>query len=311
MSRTIFLLGPQRLQPTLVSVFEEMGWHGPVAAVTAGWQEREAEVDEMQAHLHREVVNLMLHQRSEEVLADDPELAREYRARQERLRELQEVYRGRLAHALAAAREVQALQGDDALLEPERKAAIQTVRSLDAHHLKRLEALHDEFVARLDPLARPAVARQRRELAKLLADCGVLAIAGGHVAVLLNRLRLFGILDLIDERPIVAWSAGAMVLGDRVVLFHDFPPQGPGNAEVLERGLGEYSDLVPLPHADKRLRLADQPRVSLFARRFAPAVCVALEGGSRLSRLNGGAWVPTEGTRVLTARGEVRRTAAS
>ncbi len=52
------LLGPQRLRPTLAAAFDELGISGQVAAVTAGWQEREAEVEEMKEHLGRPVVDL-------------------------------------------------------------------------------------------------------------------------------------------------------------------------------------------------------------------------------------------------------------
>ena len=90
----------------------------------------------------------------------------------------------------------------------------------------------------------------------------------GHVAVLLNRLRIFKLEPMLAQKPIIAWSAGAMVLAKRIVLFHDTPPQGKGFAEVFEAGLGLYSNLIPLPHAAKRLQLDNPTRVSIFARRF-------------------------------------------
>lgn len=315
MARAIVLLGPQRLQPTLVSVCDEMGLRGPIAAVTAGWQEREAEVEEMRAHLNRPVVNLMLHERGEKLFAADPRLAEKYRERQDRLRDLQALYRLRLAHALAAAREVMSraaasLPGGSELFEPEVEAAVDAVRDLDAHHLARVREVHARFEAEARPLERPALLRHRHELGRLLAGSTALAIAGGHVAVLLNRLRLFGVLELAGARAIIAWSAGAMVLGDRVVLFHDNPPQGAGNAELLETGLGLFADLLPLPHAGKRLELDDTLRVSLFARRFAPAACVALDPLARVSRREAGGWRPGPGTQVLTAKGALRKAAS-
>ena len=41
--RRVVLLGPQRLAPTLRDAIEAVGVDGPVAAVTAGWEEREPE----------------------------------------------------------------------------------------------------------------------------------------------------------------------------------------------------------------------------------------------------------------------------
>lgn len=304
---TLTLLGPQRLQPTLAPALEEMEVEGPIATVTAGWQEREAEVEEMREHVGRPVVNLLLHTRGEQVFAADPRFADRYRARQERLRRLQEVYRLRLGHTLAAARQVLAREGEPEVLIPERRSAIQAVRTLDAHHLRRVQAVHARFESETEPFSRPAIRRHRRELAERLQGAGALAIAGGHVAVLLNRLRLFGLLELARDLPVVAWSAGAMALGEKVVLFHDSPPQGAGDAEVLETGLGLFTGLLPLPHAHKRLRLQDPLRVALFARRFAPAACAAMDGGARLAREEGsGRWRPGEATFRLTTRGKVR-----
>jgi hypothetical protein len=73
-----------------------------------------------------------------------------------------------------------------------------------------------------------------------------------------------------------------MVLAERVVLFHDHPPQGAGNAEVFEAGLALIRAAVFLPHAASRLATADAARVALLARRLAPATCYTLDDGSRL-----------------------------
>jgi hypothetical protein len=67
-----------------------------------------------------------------------------------------------------------------------------------------------------------------------------------------------------------------MAIADRVVLFHDNPPQGPGAAEVLDRGLGLCPNMVPLPQPETRLRINDRERISVLVRRFAPASCLAL-----------------------------------
>ncbi len=63
-------------------------------------------------------------------------------------------------------------------------------------------------------------------------------------------------------------SAGAMALSEKVVLFHDFPPQGAGNAEVFDAGLSAFRGLIVFPDADKRLALGDKQRVSMLASRL-------------------------------------------
>jgi len=273
----VVLLGPQRFRPTLAPALDRLGVAGPVAVVTAGWQEREHEVDELREHLDLELINLSLYRRYEEVLGQDPELAEALRERQERLYELQRLYRVRLGHALDAARELMERPGRSSVLERHRRAAIRAVRTLDRQHLVQLREIHAEFDAAWRPSARPVVAGHRAELSEALERSTAVVVAGGHVAVLLYRLRLFDLRPLTGARPWIAWSAGAMALSERVVLFHDSPPQGPGNAEVLESGLAACPGIVALPRARRRLRLNDPVRVSLFARRFSPATCVLLE----------------------------------
>ncbi len=273
----VTFLGPQRLHPTLRHEIGRLGVDGPVAAVTAGWQERESEIEYLRAHLKRPVVKLGLYNRAEQLAEEDPELALAHRARQDRLKAIQRLYRYRLDYALEPARELLRREGPPELLEPERQAAIEALRDLDEAHLQRIREVHRDYERKTRPLERSAVLRHRREIAEILQECVALAVAGGHVAVLLNRMRTFGLGGLIGETPVFAWSAGAMALSERVVLFHDSPPQGPGNPEILDAGLGLFPGLVVLPHADRRLRLEDPARVSILARRFAPAVCVPFD----------------------------------
>jgi hypothetical protein len=154
---------------------------------------------------------------------------------------------------------------------------------------------------------RPSVERNREELADVLATVGALLISGGHVGTLLNRLRLFDVLGLAPSQPVVAWSGGAMVMAERLVLFHDSPPQGPGNPEVYAPGLGLVKGILPLPHASNRLRLDDPGRVALFARRFAPDICATLDDGARLDNADGIAdWRLSGGALVLQSDGRVQ-----
>ena len=94
-----------------------------------------------------------------------------------------------------------------------------------------------------------------------------------------------------------------MALAERIVLFGDRSPHGPGHPEVYGSGLSVVRDVVPLPHARARLLLDDTPRMATFAQRFAPARCVLLEAGTRVEPSGGGAFPP--GTRVLAGDGHV------
>ena len=108
-----------------------------------------------------------------------------------------------------------------------------------------------------------------------------MVIAGGHVGVLLAVLHLFNVAAALRS-PVIAWSAGAMALTDRIVLFHDRAPQGPGNAEIYGSGLSVR------PRHRARCRTpargccsTTRDRMAVFARRFAPARCVLLEIGDQ------------------------------
>jgi len=271
------LLGPQRLAPIVGEAVEMLNIDGQIAAITAGWQEREAEDQELCAALGTPSVNLMLHARGEAVFRDDPDFFAAHRAKQDRLRHLQELYRLRLASALKGARRVQQATAPRDLIESELEEALQALRLLDTHHAAKVRDIEEEFERKVRPLERPALRRQLREIDAILAGCSGVAIAGGHVAVLYNRLRMFDLRSRIAHLPVMAWSAGAMAVSDRIVLFHDSPPQGRGNAEVLGAGLGLFPGVVVLPHARRRLMLHDHARISVFARRFAGATCIALD----------------------------------
>ena len=102
----LLVLGPQRRAPNLSSRLAAAGMTGPIAAITAGWQEREAELAALEEHLGQPVQDLRLYTRAEAVFAEDPEYHEAYRARQSALRETQDLYRLQLEHAKAAAREL-------------------------------------------------------------------------------------------------------------------------------------------------------------------------------------------------------------
>jgi len=305
----VILLGPQGRVPTLAATLEAAGVRGRVATITAGWQEREDETLRLSEHLGGRSDNLELYRRGDEVFAEDPELASLHRERQGRLRALQSLYTLRLDHAARAVLDLFERSDPADLVEDARRAAIDAVTRLDRRHLENIRAIHEEFEERLGLADRPVVKRHRRELAEIVGRAEAVAIAGGHVAVLLNRMRLFAVPDLLGGRPVAGWAAGAMVLGERIVVYHDTPPQGPGNAELLEVGLGLCRGVVALPHARARLRLDDPDRVSRFALRWTPDLCVALDDGARL-QVGPGGWSATPEARVLCSDGRVAELAA-
>lgn len=303
--RPLVLLGPQRFAPAVSAALEPLVRPGATAAVvTAGWEEREAEDVELGADLPCEVVNLALHRRTEDVLERDPELFAALRGRRDDLRELQRLYRVQLRYLGRAAEELLRREGGSALLDVERASAIEHLHTLDDHRIERVGAINADFEARWQPAGRSSVAAHRDELRGMLEHVGALCVAGGHVGSLYTSLWLFDIPALLPPTlPIVAWSAGAMVLAERIVLFHDHPPQGRGYAEVWGPGLGLAEGVVPLPDAARRLQLDNPTRVQLLARRFPDKLCATLDEGARLVRTPEG-WSASEASR-LTETGAV------
>lgn len=298
------LLGPQQPTPTLLRVMQQLGLHGPVALITAGWQEREDLDAELLAQLGPGATNLRLYQRGEQVLAADKAYAKLHRTRQERLRQRQDYYRIRLQHVVEAGLDVVRRATGSAFAEDETQISIDNIRRLDADHVEHCRQTRLEFDLRVKPLERPAIAQHRAELATILKQASCLVIAGGHVAVLLNRARMFGLPELLTSLPLVAWSGGAMVTGERVVLFHESPPQGVGISEVLDEGLALHRGVLPLPSPRLRLKLDDPFRVEWMARRHAPAKCIAMDSGEWV-RFDGARWSGAQGTHWLKTDGTV------
>ncbi len=279
----VTLLGPQR-RPTLDTVAASLRLEGPIATVTAGWQEREPADAVLSGRLGSRDVNLALYRRWLEVQDRDPEFAVAQRQLQGVLDEVQDIYLLRLDHALQAVYAVQRRSGDDQLLVGELAEAVTAVRDLDAAHLRRISNVRCEFNQAWQPHDRPVIAEHCAAVARLLSDAVVLVVAGGHVGVLIDALHLFNVAASLRS-PVIAWSAG------------------PGHPEVYGSGLSVLRNIVPLPHARARLLLDDAPRMAVFARRFAPARCILLENGTRVDTDSNGTCPP--GIRVLAEDGRV------
>jgi hypothetical protein len=282
-TRAVVLLGAQRFNPTLAEAVAELGVEGRIAAITAGWQEREEEDDELREHLGGRTVNLRLHARAEEIFRKDPEFHAAHRERQQVLRHRQDFYRIRLEHAHDAQTVIQSRSAPAEILEDEARHSIQAIREIDRMHLERCKQDWDDFDDRWMTPERPAVAEARAEVAELVKGCDAIAVAGGHVASLLNRLRLFGIGQLAEGKIVFAWCGGAMAISDRVVIFHHSPPQGPGAVEVLDEGLGLASNAVLFPQPEFRLKMHERERIQVMVRRFSPSMCLAMPARSRVT----------------------------
>lgn len=300
------LLGPQRPSRNLGEALAAAELpDGPLAVISAGWQEAEGDIDEIHELVQRPLVDLRLYHRAGELFRRDERLREAYRARQDRLQELQRLYRLRLRQLGAAARAVLGAEGDLGMLAPEQRHAIAQLRALDRHHLNRVTLIHRAFETEFNTGSYAPLADHGVDIERVLRQCAGVLITGGNVVVLLNRLRLFGVQRLLAGLPLVAWSAGAMLLAERIVLFHDRTPLGRRDAEIMSAGVGVVPGFVFLPDARHRLRENDPERLGLLSRRFSPDRCVTLDSGAVL-RVRGTRLVAADSVRRVSRDGRMR-----
>jgi hypothetical protein len=297
----VTLLGPQR-RPTVGQVAADIATDGPIATVTAGWLEREPDDVELDRELGGRGANLGLYRRWLEVLDNDREYANAELEHRAVLDELQELYVVQLDHALRALYEVAQRGGKHRRTAAAIADALAVVRLIDERHRDQVWGAQADFVEAWRPTERPLIAAHAAAVNLILGDAAALVVAGGHVGVLVHVLRLFGVRPAASM-PLIAWSAGAMALTERVVLFHDRIPHGPVHAELYGDGLSVIPHAVLLPHARRRLRVDDHTRMSVLARRFEPASCVVLDDGARLDLGADGSLPPH--ARVIDADGHI------
>ena len=202
--------------------------------------------------------------------------------KQARLKQQQVLYRLRHSAQAQATRDLLESSGHPSLVAEERRHAIRQLRSLDKHHLEQTEKIHREFEENFNTTTHSEVARHSEEIGSILNRCNGVVINGGNVGLLLNRMRLFSVISLLEDLPIVAWSAGAMVLTNRIMLFHDRMPQGRRDPEIYGAGCKLVPDYVVLPDTNARLATEDKQRMALLARRCSGQACVTLDNGALL-----------------------------
>jgi hypothetical protein len=273
------------------------------ATVTAGWQEREPDDAELDGLLGGRTVNLNLYGRWLDIQERDPGYASAELEHRTFLEELRLLYLVQLESAGTTVQLLARRNGDrPEAIQAALADARAVIRLLDDSHTSRVRAADQEFAERLTPQDRPVIAEHREAVLEILRGSAALVVAGGHVGVLLRAMRLFGVADAVPE-VVIAWSAGAMALTERVVLFHDRTPQGLSPSEIYGDGLGLIRDTVLLPHARRRLNIDDPLRMATLAQRFQPATCVVLDDGVRLNLEPDGSLPPE--TRVLDEKGHI------
>ena len=301
-SQHLVLLGPQPEYQTLRESLDRLCIRGRVGLITAGWEDSEPEDEPIIRALPNRVHNLRLFQRTEKLFAEDPRVIELLQRRQDELRHLREVYRMRVGHLMESVRCVAEARTDLVDFSPELESALEMLRQLDREYFLRTCQLCDRYDDEIGFDQRPSIVAHRAALRDELQYIEALLIAGGHAAIILNRLKIFAILDLMPNVPVIAWSGGAMALASQLVFFHDRMPHGDCNPEVLRAGLGITDSILPFPDPKTRLNLNDHERMSLLARRFNSNECVLLDEQAWVERRQG-IWEAGDQTRCLSQDG--------
>ena len=222
--RRLVLLGPQPEYQSLRHALARLEIDSPVALITAGWEDDELEprkLTPVMDALPPGSFNLDLFQRTEDLFKADPAMIQALRDRQDELRLLRDLYRDRMELALDAARLTIRRRNERLDFAEERLSAIEAVQLLDRQYFLRTCQICDAWEARMKTASRPHVVRHVEEVRQLLSRASAIVIGGGHAAIILNRLKIFEILDSSVSLPVIAWSGGAMALADQVVFLRD------------------------------------------------------------------------------------------
>ena len=302
------VLGPQPGRISLGPGLEALDLPpGPVAAITVGWRETEPVLKEVERELERlgrGAAPLHIGERVGRVFGRDAELAEAHRALQEGLLAEERLYGARLRRAVETAHEIARLTVAGRYGAPYAEEAWRAILAADRFHVERHRVLWQEFREAVRLAERPAIREEKDEVERLLAGSAAVVLTGGHVAVIRNRLLLLGLADALSRLPVLTWSAGAMVLTPRVVLFHDRLPGGSARPEILGEGLSLLPGLAVFPDARLRLDLEDRQSLGELSGRVAPDRAVLLDPGDAI-HWDGSRWSSPAGIRVLSDEGAI------
>ena len=278
-----FLLGPQRFLTTAGTVVRSVAAEGPVATVTAGWQDRESADDELHEVMEGRSRNLQLYRRLTEVIETDDHFAAQALAHRDAMDELAGIYSVRLQRALESVYVVARRPARQDIADSAFDDAVRGVRDIDAWYLARRRPAVRRARGRL------AARRQRADLAQPRArspTCSATprcwpsrAGTSASCCAACGSSRR-GAAGQPARRGLVRRRDG----DDRArgALQRQRPAGRAGR-----RGLGPWCR--PGATTSSRCRtpgagctLDDPVHARAFVRRFAPAVCLLLDEGTQV-----------------------------
>jgi peptidase E len=171
-------------------------------------------------------------------------------------------------------------------LSRELQQALDTLEANDDHLVDLLDEVEQRVFDAAGLAYDPAWRAAQQRLEQRILSANTIMLFGGHLDLLLDALRFFRLRDALAEAlrrgaQIVAMSAGAMVLCERVIIYDDFAKTR-RDFQLYDRGLALVRDIQLFPHCTERIQTDDPDNLAYLARRFRHHVCVGLNQRSFL-----------------------------
>jgi peptidase E len=171
-------------------------------------------------------------------------------------------------------------------LARELRRAFRTLESNDDHLFELLGEIERRAFDNAGVGYHPGFRATKDRLERRILSASTIFLFGGRLDLLLGALRFFRLRDAFVEAlrrgaQIVAVSAGALVLCERVIVYDDFA-ETPRDFQLYDRGLGIVQDIQVLPHCMERIQTDDSDNLAYLARRFRHHACVGLNQRSLL-----------------------------
>jgi peptidase E len=164
--------------------------------------------------------------------------------------------------------------------------ALATLEANDDHLVELLDEIEQRAFDASGLAYHPAWRAAQARLERRILSANTIMLFGGRLDRLLDALRFFRLRDALGEAlrrgaQIVAMSAGAMVLCERVIIYDDLAATR-RDFQLYDRGLALVRDIQLFPHCTERIQTDDPDNLAYLARRFRHHACVGLNQRSFL-----------------------------
>ncbi|HEY3446795.1 MAG TPA: Type 1 glutamine amidotransferase-like domain-containing protein [Myxococcales bacterium] len=304
-----------------------------VLMVTAAWKKDEYNEGHIRAALngigvvsHYEngydanIQNLSVYHDFNQWRAKEPDLHRQYHAKQEVIKQIKQFYRRKNSQLVSLLKEqnalirqafpetslgkvlrypVQAMRKDLSTLDPRQmqfhywcQDVQETMKSIVANDAKMVDICNEldlSFQAASGVMLNPLYRELKKKLEERILSANSIFIFGGFVAVLYNRLNFFKLKGALVEAlrrgtNFYTVSAGTGVLCNSIILYNDYGDDRhvASDFEFFDNGFGLVTKVQVFPHCMDRIKTDDADNLAYLAHRFQASNCVGMNQESYL-----------------------------